>query len=49
MFNNKRRGFAPVGSGWGVREREEFWMVVVRGLMCYRRPNASVLLFTHLT
>ena len=34
MLRTIRRGLAPVGSGWGVREREEDWMDVVIGLRC---------------
>lgn len=36
MFMTRRRGLAPVGSGWGVRERVgDDWMAVAIGLTCY--------------
>lgn len=29
----RRRGFWPVGSGWGVRERFEDWIAEATGFM----------------
>lgn len=34
IVRTRRSGFAPVGSGWGVRERADAWIAEAVGLRC---------------